>query len=95
MKKVRTNECRLCMAEKCEIVTGKMKGVKLLNENFEIYGPCKHRTRFHRFRSTDEHQARCEKSPGTKEVQNMGKRDSETGEGENVGDIVLCRVISS
>ena len=81
MKKVRKNECLFFAAEKWEIVMGKMKEVKFLNENFEIYDPCKHRTRFHRFRITDEHQVRCEKSPTAKKFQ-------------NVGDPVLCREIS-
>ena len=48
MKNVRSYECRLCLAEKSWIV--KMKQAKnIINENSEIYGPCRHRAKFHRF----------------------------------------------
>ena len=45
--------------------------------------------------STDEHQARCEKSPTIEEVLHEEKGESEvTGGVENVGEPVLCREIS-
>ena len=54
MKKVKTDECKLCMAERLAILKGKQKGYKLINENSELHGPCRHCARFHRFNGTDE-----------------------------------------
>ena len=63
MKNIRSYSCRLCMAEKSCIVTAK-KNSTLINSDSEIYGPCRHRSKFHRFLSTcdctDEH-GECEK----------------------------------
>ena len=51
----RTFECRLCMGEKMEILDARKKNAKcLINKNSDIYGPCRHRTKFHRFPCTDE-----------------------------------------
>ena len=42
--------CSLCMEERLTIVkASKKKGVELVNRCSEIYGACRHRTRFHRF----------------------------------------------
>ena len=54
MKKVKTDECKLCMAERLAILDGKRRGYKLINENSEIHGPCRHSARFHSFESTEE-----------------------------------------
>ena len=63
MKNVRSYSCRLCMAEKCWIVKSKQK-YSLINSDTEIYGPCRHKSKFHRFLATcdctDEH-GECEK----------------------------------
>ena len=38
-----------------EILKAKQKNQRfLLNDNTDIYGPCRHRTKFHRFHCTDE-----------------------------------------
>ena len=36
------------------IVEARLKGKALMNDNSEIYGPCRHISKFHRFPSTDE-----------------------------------------
>ena len=55
MRGIRTFECRLCMEEKIEIVEAKQNNPRnLMNDNSDIYGPCRHRTKFHRFQRTDE-----------------------------------------
>ena len=57
-KGIRTHGCRLCMAEKAALVSEKYKGKNLINDNYEIYGPCRHRSKFHRFPCTDERNRR-------------------------------------
>ena len=55
MRGIRTYECRLCMEEKVEILKAKKNNPRtLINENSDIYGPCRHRTKFHRYLCTDE-----------------------------------------
>ena len=64
MKRVRTYNCILCLGEKSWIAKKRQK-FRIINENSEIYGSCKHRAKFHRFSScTDEH-GECEKSRPT------------------------------
>ena len=42
------------MTERLAILDGKRQGYKLINENSEIHGPCRHSARFHSFESTEE-----------------------------------------
>ena len=43
------------MEEKVEILKAKKNNPRtLINENSDIYGPCRHRSKFHRYRCTDE-----------------------------------------
>ena len=51
MKSFGTNWCKLCMKERIEILhrTYKDKG-NLINSNCEIYGACKHKASFHRYK---------------------------------------------
>ena len=52
---VRTLECRLYMGEKLEILKARNYNTRfLINDSSDIYGPCQHRTKFHRFHCTDE-----------------------------------------
>ena len=55
-KKARSHDCRLCLAEKSKLVWKRLNKVPLMNANSEIYGPCRHNPRFHRFpkKRTDE-----------------------------------------
>ena len=39
-----------------EITKRRLNGIKILNANSEIYGPCRHCSAFHRYRGTDERQ---------------------------------------
>ena len=54
MKKFGTNQCGLCMRERLAILST-MRNDELNNKNLlinassELYGACRHRTRFHRF----------------------------------------------
>ena len=50
MKSFGTNLCKFCIKERIEILnrTYKDKG-NLINSNSEIYGACKHKSRFHRY----------------------------------------------
>ena len=63
MKNIRSYSCRLCMAEKSWIVKSRTR-CSLINSDSEIYGPCRHKSKFHRFLATcdctDEH-GECEK----------------------------------
>ena len=64
--------CRLCMQERLEIhkallTEKKNKTFQLINSAHELYGACRHKTRFHRFESlqspsADEEQTRSENS---------------------------------
>ncbi len=60
MKSFGKLSCRLCMKERLEILKQSRKNPdKLLNSNSELYGACRHKTKFHRYTrnmpaSTDE-----------------------------------------
>ena len=50
MKSFGTNACSLCMRERVEILNQHRKDPNsLINSNTEIYGACRHKTRFHRY----------------------------------------------
>ena len=85
MKNVRTHECRLCLAEKSAIVEARLKGKNLINDNSEIYGPCRHISKFHRFPSTEERGKAREKDKIHKNVTVRNKRlkaESNKGKGK-------------
>ena len=70
MKGVRTEDCRLCNAEKLWLFKKKAK-TKVINENSEIYGPCRHTAKFHRFpRSSTDERSKREKSSIPRNAQN-------------------------
>jgi hypothetical protein len=53
VKTFNTRACKLCSKERLEIIKfGKANPRKLINSCNEIYGACRHRTRFHRFCTT-------------------------------------------
>ena len=50
-----TSKCRICAREKLDIFKHSFNPlVKLMNNCLEIYGACKHKPKFHRYKSTDE-----------------------------------------
>ena len=50
MKSFGTHSCTLCMQERIEILKQDRKDPNsLINSNTEIYGACRHKTRFHRY----------------------------------------------
>ena len=50
MKSFCTINCKLCMQERLAIHRAKIKEPdKVINSNHEIYGGCRHKTKFHRF----------------------------------------------
>ena len=51
MKTYGTNHCVLCMEERCAILKQWNEDKsKLINNRSELYGGCRHRTRFHRLK---------------------------------------------
>ena len=86
MKNIRSYSCRLCMAEKSWIVRSKTK-YALINSDTEIYGPCRHKSKFHRFLATcdctDEH-GECEKGkcPTAMLRDKMAKKEAKKAERE-------------
>ena len=54
MKTYGTNHCVLCMEERCAILEQwKVDKNKLINNRSELYGGCRHRTKFHRLRKME------------------------------------------
>jgi hypothetical protein len=54
MKTYGTNYCILCMEERCaNLEQWKKDKNKLINNRSELYGGCRHRTRFHRLMKTE------------------------------------------
>ena len=54
VKQFQQPSCRLCMVERITIITEMRKNRKaMINANSEIFGACRHRTRFHRYRPDD------------------------------------------
>lgn len=91
MKKVRSYECKLCMAEKVTIISRFKEWKRIINANSEIYGPCRHNSRFHRFQSTDERE-RGNTDEGDDEGDDEGS-DEETGLTDGIPIIPLCWII--
>ena len=66
-KSFQTPECSLCMKERTLILKQFRKDpISLINLRYEIYGACRHKTKFHRFRLNT--------SPSTDEGQNSPER---------------------
>ena len=54
MKKYGTNYCVLCMFERCAILDQwKTDKKQLINSRLELFGGCRHRTRFHMLQKTE------------------------------------------
>ena len=88
---MRTPECKLCMAEKCELVSRLHKGKRVMNANSEIYGPCRHKARFHRFhQSTDE---RGEREKGCQEDSDV-ESDTDEEDEDWSSQVIICPVIA-
>ena len=50
MKTFGTNSCKLCMKERLEILhRHRADPSSIINSNNEIYGACRHKTKFHRY----------------------------------------------
>ena len=50
MKSFQTHRCVLCMKERLEILRRSEKHSPLINSRTEIYGACRHKAKFHRYR---------------------------------------------
>ena len=65
MKSFKRYDCRLCMKEKFEIYKAQRDNPeKLINQNTELYGGCRHHPTFHRFLNNN---------PGTDEADDAEK----------------------
>ena len=50
IKSFHTHRCVLCMKERLEILRRSDKHSPLINSRTEIYGACRHKAKFHRYR---------------------------------------------
>jgi hypothetical protein len=81
IKSFRKRACRLCMKERLLILkTSRGKDAqKLINSNHEIYGACRHNTKFHRYSklttSTDDVQLGQKELPANHELLSSASQD--------------------
>ena len=95
MKSFGTRECKLCMKERLTILKSmKENQFGTINSNRELYGPCRHITRFHRYMKNG--QSRTDDGGSSRKGHRQKSRSGMPARVAHAGlsNLDVCRVIS-